>query len=200
MKFYTSQKGGYTSTQTGAAYHSGVSGPELAMKIDYGQNTTFYNDVLITRALSGTGAGLKLYDPDGDNWTRLIAVAQTANLTLTLPPAYAASGGYQLASTDAGVMTWASESSSLRYKENIRPLEIDSSKILELEPKSFNLKEGHISTLPGTFGYIAEEVEKVLPELVQYDKEGRPDALMYPLLTVLLIEEVKKLRSMITEE
>ena len=69
----------------------------------------------------------------------------------------------------------------------------------ELAPKSFNLKEGLPSTLPGTFGYIAEEVEKVLPELVQYNKEGQPDALMYPLLAVLLIEEVKKLRSMIME-
>ena len=118
---------------------------------------------------------------------------------MLLPTGYAGSDGYQLASTDDGTLSWAAESSSLRYKENIRPLEIDSSKILELEPKSFNLKEGVVSTTPGTFGYIAEEVEKVLPELVQYNKEGQPDALMYPLLAVLLIEEVKKLRSMIME-
>ena len=114
----------------------------------------------------------------------------------TFPATVPGSNGYQLASTTGGVITWAAASSSLRYKENIRPLEIDSTKIYNLEPKSFTLKEGHVSTLGNaTFGYIAEEVDKVLPEVVRYDKENRPDSLNYQLLTVFLIAEVKKLRT-----
>ena len=116
----------------------------------------------------------------------------------TFPAVPATSGGYQLASDLTGATSWTSDSSSLRYKENVRPLEIDSSKIYQLDPKSFNLIEGHISALGNnTFGYIAEEVDKILPEVVKYDNEDRPDSLNYQLLTVFLIEEIKKLRSRI---
>ena len=108
------------------------------------------------------------------------------------------SSSNQLATDGAGTLSWAAASSSLRYKENIRPLEIDSTKIYKLDPKSFNLIEGHISTLGNnTFGYIAEEVDKILPEVINYDKEDRPDSLNYQLLTVLLTEELKKLRERI---
>ena len=34
----------------------------------------------------------------------------------------------------------------------------------------------------------------MLPELVVYDKEGKPDAVKYNALTVLLLQELKKLR------
>jgi len=46
-----------------------------------------------------------------------------------------------------------------------------------------------------TFGYLAEDVQKVLPEIVISDKDGKPDALHYQLLSVLLLEEVKKMKS-----
>ena len=116
----------------------------------------------------------------------------------TFPAVPATSSGYQLSSDLTGATSWTSDSSSLRYKENVRPLEIDSSKIYQLDPKSFNLIEGHISALGNnTFGYIAEEVDKILPEVVKYDNEDRPDSLNYQLLTVFLIEEIKKLRSRI---
>ena len=103
-----------------------------------------------------------------------------------------------LAGWDGSVITsWSTASSSLKYKEDIRPLEIESSKILELTPKSFKLKKGVGSTLPGTFGYIAEEVEKIIPELVQYTDKGEADGLFYPLIPVLLVEEIKKLKARI---
>ena len=59
------------------------------------------------------------------------------------------------------------------------------------------LKKGVGSTLPGTFGYIAEEVEKIIPELVQYTDKGEADGLFYPLIPVLLVEEIKKLKARI---
>lgn len=46
------------------------------------------------------------------------------------------------------------------------------------------------------FGYIAEEVEQVLPELCDYnDVTGKLAGVQYERLAVLLLEEVKKLRS-----
>ena len=128
----------------------------------------------------------------------LRAHSTTTNQYVFSFPQTNGSDGEQLTDDGTGQTSWAAASSSLRYKENIRPLEIDSSKIYNLDPKSFNLIEGHVSTLGNAkFGYIAEEVDKILPEVVRYDKEDRPDALNYQLLTVFLIEEIKKLKTRI---
>ena len=57
-------------------------------------------------------------------------------------------------------------SSSLRYKENIKDLQFDKSKILSIRPVSFNYKESGSYNV----GVIAEEVEQLIPELVIYDR------------------------------
>ena len=114
---------------------------------------------------------------------------------MTLPTT--APGGDRLIQTDSsGVLTFVSTSSSVAYKENIKPLDMDTSRIFDIKAKNFNYKDGHQSLLNGsTFGYLAEDVQKVLPEIVIPDKDGKPDALHYQLLSVLLLEEVKKMKS-----
>ena len=42
------------------------------------------------------------------------------------------------------------------------------------------------------YGLIAEEVARILPTLVSYDDEGRPDTVRYSLLTPLLLNEVQR--------
>ena len=98
-------------------------------------------------------------------------------------------------------------SSSQRYKENIAALSIDSAKIYNLTAKSFkwidttdqDSNEDVTSTVTVTgkndFGLIAEEVHLELPELITYDDQNRPDAVNYKMLSVLLIEELKKLEA-----
>jgi hypothetical protein len=78
-------------------------------------------------------------------------------------------------------------SSSKRYKKNIRGLESDMDKILELKPVSFEWK----TTSEQDIGLIAEEVQELIPELVGYDKEGRPDAVRYELVSLYLLELMK---------
>ena len=80
-------------------------------------------------------------------------------------------------------------SSSLRYKENVRLLSGDFTKILQLEPKSFNYKGSHSFDI----GYIAEDFDSLgLKDLLIYDKEGRPDAIKYDRITVYLAEIIKQ--------
>jgi len=79
-------------------------------------------------------------------------------------------------------------SSSRRYKKNIRELESHPDKILTLEPVSFEWK----TTSEKSVGLIAEDVDQLIPELVGYDKEGRPDAVRYELLSLYVLEVVKK--------
>ena len=53
--------------------------------------------------------------------------------------------------------------------------------------------------VPGekSFGLIAEEVHEVLPELVILDKNQEPKSIDYPLLSVLLLSELKKMKARI---
>lgn len=83
--------------------------------------------------------------------------------------------------------------SSLRYKENVMPLAEDSEDIYGLNPVKFNYKSDKTKT--EQYGLIAEEVEKQCPYLVSYNAEGEPETVQYHQLPVMLLNEVKKLRS-----
>lgn len=88
--------------------------------------------------------------------------------------------------------------SSRRYKENICPLDdhFNSSLVYNLEPKAYNSAiEGDVQAGQWLFGLIAEEVEQVYPSLVTRDQYGRPDWVQYPMLPVLLLAEMKKMRA-----
>lgn len=94
-------------------------------------------------------------------------------------------------------------SSSRRYKENIVDFEHDSSLVYQLSPKNFTYKPYAASPtmIDGTgkkhFGYIAEEVNEILPEIVNKDPDGEPEGVKYEMVTVLLVEEIKKLKARI---
>ena len=86
----------------------------------------------------------------------------------------------------------AREGSSERYKRNIMRLEDDFQKILSLEPKAYQMKEGHGNEDEWQFGYIAEELDQVgLKSLVVYDKYGRPDGIQYKKMCIYLNEVLK---------
>ena len=80
--------------------------------------------------------------------------------------------------------------SSARYKENIVPLEVRSDQIFGLEVKTYTSKSDQVRT----FGLIAEEVYEVFPDIVNLDKKGQPDSIREPLLSYMMLEELKKLR------
>ncbi|REJ60557.1 MAG: tail fiber domain-containing protein [Microcystis aeruginosa DA14] len=86
----------------------------------------------------------------------------------------------------------AREGSSERYKQNIMPLEDDFQKILSLEPKAYQMKEGHGNEDEWQFGYIAEELDQLgLKSLVVYDRSGRPDGIQYKKMCIYLNEVLK---------
>lgn len=76
--------------------------------------------------------------------------------------------------------------SSLRYKDEVRDLGVDTAAILALRPHRYR------SILEGDgdddfVGFIAEEAAELgLTEWVEYDDEGRPDAFRYPQWAVAL--------------
>lgn len=77
------------------------------------------------------------------------------------------------------------DASSARYKDNIQPLALDFHRILLAEPRQYNYK-----TTPERLdiGFIAEELDALgFRELVVYDKDGRPDGVLYDRMVVYLM-------------
>jgi hypothetical protein len=81
--------------------------------------------------------------------------------------------------------------SSIRYKKNIREIEIDTEDILKLQTVRFEWKESGKEDV----GLIAEDVENAVPDLVIYDDQGRPNGVRYDKLALYLLETVKELKA-----
>lgn len=88
-------------------------------------------------------------------------------------------------------------SSSLRFKENVVDMGDESSRLYDLRPVLFNFKEDPEKKMAS--GLIAEEVDKVMPDLVVYDEDNMPYSVKYHELPAMLLNEIKKLKSRIEE-
>ncbi|MEO8150906.1 MAG: tail fiber domain-containing protein [Bacteroidia bacterium] len=84
---------------------------------------------------------------------------------------------------------WVS-SSDAKLKTNIKPLESALDKITKLQGVSYNWKNNPEAN--GQIGFIAQEVEKVFPEVVVIDKNGNY-GLAPQNLTAPIIESIKEL-------
>ena len=84
-------------------------------------------------------------------------------------------------------------SSSKRYKNNIRNIETDTSKIYEIGCKTFETNDPDQLEVKTGFGLIAEDVVEFFPTLIGFDKQDRPDSLNYAMLGVPIIAELQKL-------
>ena len=83
--------------------------------------------------------------------------------------------------------------SSREYKTDIVDLTLNTEKLFDLRPVQFKFKNQDTNS----FGYIAEEVYEIIPELVHLNKNSQPESIDYKLVSVLLMEEVKKLKTRI---
>ena len=84
-------------------------------------------------------------------------------------------------------------SSSRRYKEDIRSMGETSDRLLALRPVTFRYKKAdEKGQKPEQYGLIAEEVAKVMPELVVYNEKGQPETVAYQALTPLLLNELQR--------
>ena len=81
--------------------------------------------------------------------------------------------------------------SSARYKRDIRDMGDASDKLMRLRPVTFRYKAD--STGIQQYGLVAEEVEKLYPELVIDGADGKPETVEYQVLPAMLLNEVQKL-------
>ena len=111
----------------------------------------------------------------------------------------ALSGGTEVFINASGQL--GTTTSSRRFKEDIADMGAASHGLLELRPVTFHYKSAYDD---GShllqYGLIAEEVAKIYPELVEFDKDGRPLAVRYHFVNAMLLNEVQKQHATIASQ
>jgi hypothetical protein len=188
--------------------------------------STFQNDVIITTnpATTGDTAGNFLrfvqsdtaitsaYQYGGINWEgndigntgvrgyiRGVAEGSTGQFAITFGTQQSGPSApiEQLRIASDGNITASGEITALsdeRYKTNVKNIDDPLAKVLQLRGVEYDRidKEQH------TIGLIAQEVEKVLPELVHENHEG-VKSVAYQNMVALLIEAIKEQQKQISD-
>jgi hypothetical protein len=82
--------------------------------------------------------------------------------------------------------------SSKRFKDEIRPMGKSSEAIFGLNPVTFRYKKELDPEGIPQFGLVAEDVEKVNPDLVGMDNDGKPYTVRYDAVNTMLLNEFLK--------
>ena len=90
--------------------------------------------------------------------------------------------------------------SSVRFKEAIKPMDKASEAILALKPVTFRYKEEIDPDGIPQFGLVAEQVERVNPDLVARDEQGKPYTVRYEAVNAMLLNEFLKEHRKVEEQ
>jgi trimeric autotransporter adhesin len=90
--------------------------------------------------------------------------------------------------------------SSQRYKKDIKPMNKASEAILALNPVTFRYKSDVDPAGTSQVGLVAEEVEKVNPDLVVRDKKGKPYSVRYDQVNAMLLNEFLKEHKVVQQQ
>ncbi len=90
--------------------------------------------------------------------------------------------------------------SSERFKDGIKPMDKASEAILALKPVTFRYKHELDPKGIPQFGLVAEDVEKVNPDLVARDEEGKPYTVRYEAVNAMLLNEFLKEHRTVQEQ
>ncbi len=85
--------------------------------------------------------------------------------------------------------------STQTVKKNIADMSVESEGIYNLRPVTFSYKSDVNNTLE--YGLLAEEVEKIFPSLIAYDRDGKPFSVRYQSLPILMLNEMQKQHALI---
>jgi len=91
--------------------------------------------------------------------------------------------------------------SSQRFKEAVVPMDKASESLLELQPVTFRYRKEFDPAGTPQFGLVAEEVEKISPDLVVRDKQGKAYSVRYDQVNAMLLNEfLKEHRAFVKEQ
>ena len=139
---------------------------------------------------SGAGAGTNVIDVNsvicigsaGENVANSCYIGHIFGQT--------ASGGSAVFINNNGKL--GTSTSSRRFKEQITPMDRASEALFALEPVNFRYKPEIDPAGTAQFGLVAEDVEKVDPDLIVRDAEGKPYSVRYDQVNAMLLNEFLK--------
>jgi hypothetical protein len=185
--------------------NTGVGGNALEFNTIGGNNTAVGHFAL--RNVTGSGntalgdsAGVNLTSGSnnidigntglaGESNTIRIGTAQTGTFVAGIRGA-TVSGGIAVFVRANGKL--GTNTSSRRFKDEIKPMDKASEAILALNPVSFRYKSEIDPEAIPQFGLVAEEVEKVHPDLIVRDEKGEPYSVRYEAVNAMLLNEFLK--------
>ncbi|MGA2904464.1 MAG: tail fiber domain-containing protein [Candidatus Korobacteraceae bacterium] len=187
---FTGVRSGYNSNggaentfygyQSGYNNQSGDNNTFLGYRAGY-NNTTGVSDLYIDA--EGPAAG---------NENDTIRIGDSMHTAAYIQGVYGVSaGGIEVYINSSGQL--GTVSSSLRFKEQVRDMGDSTDALMKLRPVTFFYKPEYANGQhTPQYGLIAEEVAKVYPELVAYDKDGQPYTVRYQYIATMLLNEVQK--------
>src|SRR6056297_31466 len=131
--------------------------------------------------------GVKLQnEANNDNYWVLYTVNSNGNLTL-----YSRAGGENLVGSFNDVTGSYSSTSNRALKTNISALGATTlQQVMELEPSRYSFKRDPNKQM--TFGFIAEDIEEIFPELVEkVGEDGKNLALNYAGFSIVAIKAIQ---------
>ena len=113
--------------------------------------------------------------------------------------------GYKMQIETSGTLTVSADvvaygsPSDIRLKENIKPIESALDKVSKLQGVTFDWKESDsILNIKEDIGFIAQDVQKIIPELVRENEDGML-SMRHQGIAPILLEAIKELKAEIEE-
>jgi predicted ribosome quality control (RQC) complex YloA/Tae2 family protein len=175
-----------TATGRNALANNSTGNNNIALGASAGSNlTTGSNNVDINnRGMTGESNTIPIGTTEIQTTTLIAGISGA-----TVPTAVAVIVG---ANGHLGTTT-----SSARFKQEIKPMDDASEAILTLKPVTFRYKHELDPEGVPQFGLVAEDVQKVNPDLVARDEQGKPYTVRYDAVNAMLLNEfIKEHRTM----
>jgi uncharacterized coiled-coil protein SlyX len=177
-----------TAAGAHALVNNTIGSSNIALGINAGDNLTVGNNNI---DIGNTGIA-------AESNTIRIGTQGTQTRTFIAGISGAAGTGSPVVINGSGQLGVAA--SSARYKDRIKPMENASEAVLALKPVTFRYKKEIDPEGVQQFGLVAEEVEKVNPDLVVRDKEGKPYSVRYDAVNAMLLNEFLKEHRKVEEQ
>ena len=133
-----------------------------------------------TSTSSTSGNGLKVTSGSGTADSVSVVTGATTNAGLTTYQLYSTGASAYRFYVGAGGTVFATSAtitaiSDQRWKENIRDLDDGLEKVMALQPRKFDWKEGKGAGTKDACGFIAQEFETVFPDMIEEWKDPVPE-------------------------
>ncbi len=190
---------GQTNTALGARalFNNGTGSGNTAVGADALPSLTTGNGniaigVNAGSAISTGGNNIDIGNPGFGDETGVIRIGttQTKAVLVGIYGMTIATGGTQVYVNPSGLL--GTSTSSRRFKEDIRDMDEASDVLLKLRPVTFHYKREIDSEHTPQYGLVAEDVEKVAPDLVVRDASNQVYSVRYDAVNAMLLNEFLK--------